>query len=265
MSSPSQPAGTASTAADPRLGVLGERARRDDVGGQLDRERERIVLAQLLGHLAADQDTVGATTEVLEHGELVVDLGAARDQDERSLDLAEQAAEVLELGEQQQPRVGGQEVRDRLGRAVRAMRRAERVVDVEIVAVRELAGVPRVVPRLAGVEAGVLEHAQPLVGHETAQPLLDRSHRERRPVVVGLRPPEVRADVTAAAPRSSSRLQRRERRPDPRVVGDLAVRRAARSGRRGRGRACPRRRPSRRSAAASSQRSLPTRSTSRQL
>ena len=47
--------------------------------------------------------------EVLQHAELVLDLGAAGDEDERPLDVAEQPAEVLELGQQEQPGVGGQE------------------------------------------------------------------------------------------------------------------------------------------------------------
>ena len=132
MSSPSQPSGISSNRATRVSASSANAARRDDVGRQLDRKRERVVLTHLLGHLAADQDRVGAAAEVLEHGELVVDLGAAGDEHERVLDLAEQPAEVIELREQQQPRVGGQEVRDRLGRAVRAVGRAERVVDVEI-------------------------------------------------------------------------------------------------------------------------------------
>ena len=100
---------------------------------------------------------------------------------EGMLDLAEQPAEVVELREQQQPRVGRQEVRHRLGRAVRAMGRAERVVDVEVVAVGELARVPLVVLRLARVEARVLEHAQPVVRDELAQAALDGRDRVLSP------------------------------------------------------------------------------------
>ena len=148
MSRPSQPSGISSTVGGVRLGVLGELRCGDDVDRQLDRERERVVLAHLLGHLAADQHAVGAAAEVLEHGQLVVDLGAAGDEHEGVLDLAEQPAEVVELGEEQQPRVGRQEMRDGLGRAVRAVRRAERVVHVEVVAVGELARIPLVVLRL---------------------------------------------------------------------------------------------------------------------
>ena len=59
--------------------------------------------ADLLRHLAADQHRVGAAAEVLEHGQLVVDLRAACDQHERALDLAEKPAEVLELREQERP------------------------------------------------------------------------------------------------------------------------------------------------------------------
>ena len=153
---------------DVRLGVLGELSRGDDVDRELDRERERIVLPHLLGHLAPDQYPVGATAEVLEHGQLVVDLGATGDEHEGLLDLPEQPAEVVELREQQQPRVGRQEMRHGLGRAVRAVGRAERVVDVEVVAVGKLARVPLVVLRLTRVETGVLEHAQPVVRDELA-------------------------------------------------------------------------------------------------
>ena len=177
MSRPSQPAGISSTVGGVRLGILGELRRGNDIDRELDRERERVVLANLLGHLAADQNAVGAAAEVLEHGQLVVDLGAPGDEHEGVLDLAEQPAEVVELREQQQPRVGRQEMRHGLGRAVGAMRGAERVVDVEVVAVGELARVPLVVLRLARVEAGVLEHAQPLVRDELAQAALDGRDR----------------------------------------------------------------------------------------
>ncbi len=156
-------------------------------------EVERILVAHLLRHLAADQHRVGAAAEVLEHAELVVDLRAAGDQDERALDVAEQLAEMLELREQQQAGVRGQQVRDSLGRRVRAMRRAERVVHVEIAAVGELLRERRVVLRLAGVEARVLEHTQPLVREQLAQRGLDGRHRVLRAILLRLRPTEVRA------------------------------------------------------------------------
>ena len=57
-----------------------------------------------------------------------------------------------------------QEVRDSLGRRVRTVRRAERVVDVDVAAVSELTRELGVVLRLARVEARVLEHPEAVVG-----------------------------------------------------------------------------------------------------
>ena len=223
ISSPSQPSGISSTPAAWASASSANSVRRDDVDGQLDGKRERVVLAHLLGHLASDQHPVGPAAKVLEHGQLVVDLGAAGDEHERMLDLAEQPAEVVELREEQQPCVGRQEVRDGLGRAVGAVRRPERVVDVEVVAVRELACIPLVVLRLARIEAGVLEHAHPVVRDELAQPLLDRCDRELVPVLVRPRTPQVRAHRDGCRAAVEQQLEGRGRGSDPRVVGDRAA------------------------------------------
>ena len=96
-------------------------------------------IADLLRHLSADQHRVRAAAEVLQHAELVVHLRAAGDQDERTLDVAEQLAEMLELLEQQQPGVRREQMRDALRRRMCAVRGAERVVHVEVAAVGELA------------------------------------------------------------------------------------------------------------------------------
>ena len=67
------------------------------------------------------------------------DLGAAEDRDERPLRLGERLAEILELllhqeaGDGRRSRLG-----DALGRRVRAVRGAERVVDVDVGECREL-------------------------------------------------------------------------------------------------------------------------------
>ena len=122
----------------PGLSVLGELARRDDVGREHDLERERVGVTQLLRHLPADQHLVGPPAEVLEDAELVRDLGAAGDEHERALDLAEQPPEMLQLGEQEQPSVRGQQLRDADGRGVRPVRGAEGVVDEEVAALGEL-------------------------------------------------------------------------------------------------------------------------------
>ena len=168
MSRPSQPSGRASNAGHLRLRVLLEGRRCDHVTRQLDLEVERIVVPQLLGHLAADDHRVGSAAQFAQHAELVLDLRAAGDEHERPVDVAEQAAEVLELGLEQQAGVGGQEAGDALRRRMGAVRRAERVVDVEVPPVRQLTRVHRVVRRLAGVEARVLEDGDAVVGQQLA-------------------------------------------------------------------------------------------------
>ena len=75
---------------------------------------------------------------------------------------------MLELGEEEQAGVGREQVRHRLGRRVRAMRRAEGVVDVEVAAVGELAGEALVILRLPRVEPRVLEDMDAVVGQELA-------------------------------------------------------------------------------------------------
>src|SRR5207244_10480604 len=49
---------------DARLRILLERGGADDVARQLHLEAERILDSQLLGHLSANEDGVGATAEV---------------------------------------------------------------------------------------------------------------------------------------------------------------------------------------------------------
>ena len=78
MSRPSQPSGRASNAVTLRLGVLLERRRGHDVRWEHRLVRERILVAELLGHLPADEHCVRALAEADEHAELVVDLRTAR-------------------------------------------------------------------------------------------------------------------------------------------------------------------------------------------
>jgi hypothetical protein len=116
---------------------------------------------------------------------------------------------------------------------VRAVRGAERVVDVHVgqrgVALCQL----RVVLRLAGIEAQVLEHHDLAVGHvvevlrelhvraeQLAQPLGDRPHRQLR--VRPLRAPEMAGEDEPGAP-LAQRLDRRQRGADARVVRDPPV------------------------------------------
>ena len=78
--------------------------------------------------------------------ELGRDLGAADERHHRALRRLERRGERLELRLHQPPGGGGQQMRQRLGRGMRAMRRGEGVVDVEIAERREL-------PREAGIVA----------------------------------------------------------------------------------------------------------------
>ena len=103
------------------------------------------------------------------------------------------------------------------------MRRAERVVDVDVAAVGELVREALVVRRLARIEPRVLEHADPLVRQQLAQPRRDRFHRVSRAVLLGLRPAEMRADTHLCRVALEQKLQRRQRGADTRVVCDTAV------------------------------------------
>ena len=123
--------------------------------------------------------------EVLQHAELVLDLGPACDEDEGTFDLAEQTSEHLELLLEQQPGVRGKQLRDADGRRVRAVRGAEGVVHEHVVAVGQPARGLRVVLRLARIEARVLEHSNALVREELVHPRSDRGNRERRVRALG--------------------------------------------------------------------------------
>ncbi len=87
------------------------------------------------------------------------------------------------------------------------MRRAERVVDVEVAALGELAREAGVVLRLARVEARVLEHVDPVVRQQLVQPRRDRRDRElaRSSSVFGRpRCEQTRTSARRASSRSSS-------------------------------------------------------------
>ena len=160
--------------------------------------------------------------EVHEHAELVVDLRAARDEHERPLDVAEEPPEHLELLLEEQPGVRGQQVRDALGRRVRAMRGAERVVHVQIHPLGQPLRRLRVVRRLARVEARVLEHRDAVVV-ERARAAAPRRAPSRTPDPGPSAGRGASRRRRAPPPRSSRIAQRRQGRADARVVGDLAV------------------------------------------
>ena len=157
----------------------------------------------------------------LQDAELVLDLGAAGDEHERPLDLLEQPAKLFQLSFEQQAGVGGQQFRDADGRGVRTVNRAERVLNEQVAVVRELARERGIVLRLARIEAGVLEHLDPIVGQQLAQP---RAHGLDRKRGIGpLRAAEVRADADARGVLLEQQLQRRQRGLDPSRVRDATV------------------------------------------
>ena len=123
-----------------------------------------------------------------------------------------------------------QVVRDALGRGMRAVRRAERVVHVEVGEARKLPRVGVVVRRLPGPEAGVLEDGQgrgrvverDLAVEELREPLGDGPKRVSR-IRLAFRAPEVRAEDRSRDGAIEEELDGRERGPDARVVGNRSL------------------------------------------
>src|SRR6185312_6936234 len=79
----------------------------------------------------------------------------------------------------------------------------------------------RIIGRLTGVEARVLENADPLVRKQLSKPGLDRFQREGG--VLFLRSPQMRADDDLGGTALQQELECRQRGANPRVVGDLSV------------------------------------------
>ena len=83
-------------------------------------------------HAAADDDRVALVDQVVDDADLILDLRAAEDRDQRALGILERAAHELDLLLDQKAHGGGQELGDAAGGGVRAVRGAERVVHVEV-------------------------------------------------------------------------------------------------------------------------------------
>ena len=160
----------------------------------------------------------------------------------------EQAAEDVELASHQQPGHGRQDVGDALGRGVRAMGRAERVVDVDVGQRRRAA--PRRRRRWPSPRRGSAgsRAAGPRRAVSARRPPRLRARRSRRPsrpacraARRGARRParaQIFDDLALRAARGATRARRRtaveqvadrrQRGADARVVGD---RRRPRAGR----------------------------------
>ena len=66
-------------------------------------DRHAARLEERVGHRAADEQAVDLAEQILDHLDLVGDLGAAEDRDERPLRRLERVAEILQLLLHQQP------------------------------------------------------------------------------------------------------------------------------------------------------------------
>ena len=96
-------------------------------------DREAARLEERIGHRAADDQAVDLLQEVLDDLDLVGDLGAAENGDERPLRRFEGVPKIAKFLFHQQPGCGlADEMRDPFDRCVRSMRRAKRVVDIDV-------------------------------------------------------------------------------------------------------------------------------------
>ena len=115
---------------------------------------------QRVGHRSADRDRVDVGQQVIDQRNLVRDLGSAEDREERPLGRTEHAPEEVDLAREQEAAGShGELLGESDHRRVRAMRRAERVVDVGVAETSERAGEARLLLRLLlpRVEAQVLQ------------------------------------------------------------------------------------------------------------
>ena len=149
------------------------------------RKQDLVAGLDLLRHLPADEHCVRPLGEGLQDSDLVLDLRPAEHGDERPRRFLQERAQLLQLALQQQAGIRREQMRDRLRGCMCAMRGAERVVDVEVASVGQLARELRVVLRLARMEARVLENGDARIVHERAQMLFDRLQREGRVLPFG--------------------------------------------------------------------------------
>jgi hypothetical protein len=182
MSSTRQPAVTLVGAHHLALGLGGKSVGDDDVHGQdefaapflqeLGSELDRALfnqgvahlvplgLEEGIGHAPADEQGIRLGEEVLDHADLVRDLGAAQDGHEGALGILDGLAQKLDLFLHQEPRHRGQVSGDPRCGGVGAMGRAEGVVHVHIGQLGQLPGELGVILLFFSVEAQVLQGAR---------------------------------------------------------------------------------------------------------
>ena len=199
-------------------------------------------LEEGVGHRAADQHLIDPIEQVVEHADLVGDLGAADDRHERPLDVAQQLAEELHLALHQEAHpLGGDELGDAGRGGVRAVRGAEGVVDVDVGVAGELPrerlvvglfgrGEAQVLQQRHGAGAQIVDHLAGAVAHRLVgqrdvgveQLRQPRGHRLERVLLVDLplRASEVRRQDDAR-PFLDRQLDGRQALPDAGVVRHL--------------------------------------------
>ncbi len=143
------------------------------------------------GHAAADDERVDLGGEHLEHGELVGHLGAADDRHEGTCWPIEDLPQDLHLAGETQPGRAGQEGRRADDGRMGAVRRAEGLVDVGVVARNEALHEGRIVGLLPGSKRRF--SVSPTPGDNTARRLRTGSISQRGPAsrrgVRGAMPP----------------------------------------------------------------------------
>ena len=116
-----------------------------------------------IGHAAADEDGVGLLQEVVDHPDLVRDLGPAQDGHQGALGLLQGFAHEVELFLHQEPCHRGQVVGYALGGGVGPVGSAEGVKDEDVRQGGQLSGEVRVVLLLLDAEPEIL-HQHGLAG-----------------------------------------------------------------------------------------------------
>ena len=171
------------------------------------------------GHASTNQDRIGPGGERAHDAELVFDLGASDDHDEGSVRRVEQSRQHLDLAGHESTGGRGQVLGGPDDRGVCAVGDAEGVVDVDVLALDQLAHELGVVALFSRGEAQVLEQLDSL--DQLVESRLHRAEVERR-IGLALRAAEVGAGGDMGPPVLEP-PERRQSRTDPEVVGDDAL------------------------------------------
>ena len=212
--------------------------------------RDALRAEERVRHRAADDQSIDLRHQVLDGHDLVGHLRAAEDREERLLCRGNARDQVFELRAQQESAhaplaLRAHRHRKRVHRRVRAVARAERIVDVDVAEPSELVGERSVALLLALGKAQVVEQHHAAFGHrgnrrtrgvvgavvrrerhavrrvgaeQFGQALRDGRERELGLKALALRPSQVAGEHGPSAS-GEDRANRRQARLDPAVVG----------------------------------------------